>query len=118
MGKDADHLANKRTLKSFMDAIAGAGSAALDANLAKAYHSEASWRGSHPWNELQGIDAMAREFWTPLQHAFPDLERRDDLLIGGAYEGREYVGAVGHLVGSFKCDWLGLPATGKTIYLR
>ena len=118
MGKDADHLANKRTLKSFMDAIASGAGTALSANLAKAYHSEASWRGSHPWNELQGIDAMAREFWTPLQHAFPDLERRDDLLIGGAYEGREYVGAVGHLVGSFKCDWLGLPATGKTIYLR
>ncbi len=118
MGKNADHLANKRTLKSFMDAIAGAGSVALDANLARAYHSEASWRGSHPWNELQGIEAMARQFWTPLHQAFPDLERRDDILMGGVYEGRDYVGAVGHLTGSFKRDWLGLPATGKTIYLR
>ena len=118
MGNNAVHLVNKRTLKSAMDAIAGAGSTALGANLARAYHSEATWRGSHPWNELQGIDAMAREFWTPLHQAFPDLERRDNILIAGAYEGLDYVGAVGYLTGSFKRDWLGLPASGKTIYLR
>ena len=118
MGNDTDHSANKRRLKSFMNTVADGGSTALHVNLAMAYHHEASWRGSHPWNELQGIDAMAREFWMPLHQAFPDLERRDDILLGGAYEGRDYVGAVGHLAGSFTRDWLGLPATGKTIYLR
>lgn len=118
MNNSDANLVNKRALKSTMDAIAGGGAAALEANLAKAYHADASWRGSHPWNELQGIGALAQEFWAPLHHAFPDIERRDDILIGGAYEGREYVGAVGHLAGSFKRDWLGLPASGKTIYLR
>ena len=118
MISNAANLANKRAVKSALDAIVGGGAARLAANLAKAYHPEAAWRGSHPWNEIPGLDGLARDFWAPLQHAFPDLERRDDILIGGDYEGREYVGAVGHLVGSFKRDWLGLPATGKTVYLR
>ena len=48
----------------------------------------------------------------------PDLERRDEILIGGAFDGRDYVGAVGHLCGTFKSPWLGIAPTGGTMYLR
>jgi len=36
----------------------------------------------------------------------------------GEYEGRTYVGMVGHLVGTFRRDWLGLPPTDQVVYLR
>ena len=115
---DAVHIANKRAVLSAMHAIAGSSPASLAANLAKIYHPDAEWRGSHPWNALRGCEALAAQVWAPLLHSFPDLERRDDIVIGGAYEGRCYVGMVGHLVGSFRRDWRGLPATDQVMYWR
>ena len=111
-------LANKRTVLSAMHTIAEANPESVAAELAKIYHPQAQWRGSHPWNELQGVEAIANTVWQPLLHSFPDLERRDDIVIGGEYEGRDCVGAVGQLVGSFKHDWNGMPATDQVISLR
>jgi predicted ester cyclase len=113
----AHHLANKRFVLDALRAVAGSGPAQLDRNLAAAYHPDAHWRGSHPLNEMTGIDAIGATVWRPLLDSFPDLERRDTLLMGGAYNG-EWVGAVGHYCGTFRRDWLSIPATGRPIYLR
>lgn len=113
-----DTVSNKRAVRGFMAAIAEAKAENLDERLARAYHPDAGWRGSHPLNELQGVEAIAETVWRPLLSAFPDLERRDAILIGGTYEGRDYVGGVGHLAGTFRRDWLGIPATGRPAYLR
>ncbi len=118
MGTDTDNLANKRVVWSAMNAIAESSPSTLSANLTSIYHPDADWRGSHPWNELRGAEAIERAFWGPLLHAFPDLERRHAIVMGGEYEGRAYVGMVGHLAGSFRRDWLGIPATDQAIYLR
>ena len=115
---DALNLANKRAVHSLMSALVQATPATVERHLAQAYHPDATWRGSHPWNEAQGVQAIGAVFWQPLLQAFPDLERRDSLLLGGHYQGRDYVGAVGHLCGRFQGDWLGLPATGQLLYLR
>lgn len=101
-----------------MNAIAEAKPEALASRLAAIYHPQAQWRGSHPWNELEGVEAIERQVWAPLLHSFPDLERRHDIVMGGQYEGRDYVGTVGHLVGTYRRDWLGIPATDQVIYLR
>lgn len=118
MFNETNQLASKVWLQSTMAGLVHGGPAAAPAVLAQAYHPDAQWRGSHPWNEVQGIAAIAEVFWQPLLQAFPDLERRDNLLIGGQYQGRDYVGAVGHLCGRLQRDWLGLPATGQLLYLR
>lgn len=76
------------------------------------------WRGSHPMNELHGPEAVAAQVWTPLKTAFPDLERRDLICVGGIYEARDYVAMVGHYCGTFRQDWLGIPATGRPVFLR
>ncbi len=115
---DTDHVGNKRAVLAAMQAIAESSPAALGANLARIYHPDARWRGSHPWNEQSGVEAIEHNVWAPLLQSFPDLERRDDILIGGAYEGRGYVGAVGHLAGSFRRDWNGVPATDQVVYWR
>jgi predicted ester cyclase len=114
----AQNLSNKRTIHRLMSALVQAAPATIEQELAQAYHPAAEWRGSHPWNEAKGVQAIAKVFWQPLLHAFPDLERREQLLVGGQYEGRDYVGAVGQLCGRFKGDWLGLKATGQLLYLR
>ena len=118
MFNEATKLASKDWVRSTMGSLVRGGAVAAPELLAQAYHPDAEWRGSHPWNEVQGVAAIAQVFWQPLLHAFPDMERREQLLIGGQYQGRDYVGAMGHLCGRFQHDWLGLPATGQLLYLR
>lgn len=88
------------------------------AALEAVYHRDAHWRGSHPLNEHSGIEAIARDVWAPMHAAFPDLERRDSIFVGGAFEGRDYVAAVGHYGGTFHAPWLGIPPTGRPVWLR
>lgn len=76
------------------------------------------WRGSHPMNEIRGPEPVAAQVWTPLKIALPDLERRDLICVGGVFEGRAYVAMVGHYCGTFRQDWLGIPATGRPVFLR
>ncbi|MGI9501126.1 MAG: ester cyclase, partial [Geminicoccaceae bacterium] len=90
----------------------------LKRGLGDIYHQGAHWRGSHPLNEIDGVDAIEASVWRPLLQSFPDLERRDQILVGGAYEGRDYVAAMGHYCGTFRKDWLTIPATGRPVYLR
>lgn len=118
MTSPAAHLARKRLVRDALAAIAHASPADLPAALAAAYHPDAEWRGSHPLNEMTGLGAIAAAVWRPLHAAFPDLERRDSLMVAGDYEGHAFVGAVGHYCGTFHADWLGIPATGQPIYLR
>ena len=118
MTNDAGNLANKRAVWAAMQAIAASTPGALGARLAAIYHPDAAWRGSHPWNEMQGLEAIERMVWGPLLASFPDLERRDSIVMGGHFEGRDYVGMVGHLVGSFRQAWNGIPANDQVVYLR
>ena len=69
-------------------------------------------------NEMTGIEAIERIVWGPLIASFPDMERRDSIVMGGRFQERDYVGMVGHLAGTFKRDWQGIPATDQIIYLR
>ena len=118
MSQTSVSLANKRSLRNTLNAIAEATPATIERRLVEAYHPNASWRGSHPMNEMTGIDGMAANVWRPLLHAFPDLERRDTILIAGNWRGHDMVGTVGHYLGTFREDWLTIPATGRPIYIR
>ncbi|MGI9509599.1 MAG: ester cyclase [Geminicoccaceae bacterium] len=82
------------------------------------YHADASWRGSHPLNEMKSVDAIEANVWAPLLRSLPDLERRDLIFCGGAYQDRDYIAAMGHYCGTFREDWLTIPATGRPVYLR
>ena len=110
------HLDNKRRLYDGLARLAAADDPAPV--LADLYHPAAVWRGSHPLNERAGPDAIAEEVWRPLRHALPDLERRDLMVLGGEYEGRAMVACMGHYCGTFRADWLTVPATGRPVWLR
>jgi predicted ester cyclase len=112
------HLENKRRLHAGLARLAEAGPGGAAAALGRLCAPEARWRGSHPLNEAQGVEAIAARIWEPLLAAFPDLERRDLIVAGGGYEGRDYVAAVGHYCGTFRSDWLTIPATGRPVFIR
>ncbi|MEP3278263.1 MAG: ester cyclase [Stappiaceae bacterium] len=81
-------------------------------------HSEAIWRVAHPINEIIGSEAAIRELWAPLKDAMPDMERRDLIFVGGTYEERTYLAAIGHYCGTFLRDWLSIPANSQAMNLR
>lgn len=111
-------LRNKKTLCRALYELAGTAPSAVQASLRAIYHDDAIWRGSHPLNERQGVAKIEAEIWQPLLQAMPDLERRDLILIGGSFEDRDYVATLGHYAGTFRKDWLTIPATGRPVYLR
>lgn len=112
------HLAEKLHFRPLLNALAEATPARLADCLSATHHRDAEWRCSHPVNELRGHAEIAEKLWLPLFHAIPDLERRDNLFIGGAYNGTSIIAAMGHYCGTFRRDLHGIPATNKTVYLR
>jgi predicted ester cyclase len=85
---------------------------------------DASCHVFHPINSLAGAQGLADGFWQPLLDAFPNLERRCDLFFGGEFDGRfcggagTWVTSHGYLMGTMLKDWLGIPATGDTVFIR
>ena len=120
---DTSVAPHKRRLLPWLRALAACAAEDVPACLANMSHPKLEWHGPHPIGVLHGSEALSRRFWRPLKHAFPDLARRDDVLLGGASskpsadEG-DWIAATGHFVGTWQRDWLGLPATRKLTYLR
>lgn len=110
--------ATRTAFKSQLDALAEASPAKMAEALARMARPDAQWRVAHPMNEMAGNAAALAGVWWPLKTALPDLERRDLILVGGCYLGRRYFAAMGHYCGTMRGDWLGIPATGKTVTLR
>jgi predicted ester cyclase len=71
-----------------------------------------------PIDDLAGAAAVANGFWAPLLAAFPDVERRTDILMEGAFKDASWRASSGWFAGTFAADWLGIPATGRPAWLR
>lgn len=82
------------------------------------FSEDASINVVHPFNELKGSDVYLSYFLVPLQKAFYGLYRRDDILMTGQFEGRDWISSTGYYVGRFADEWVGLKATNTLCYLR
>ena len=90
----------------------------LDDVIGEGYHSDARLSVAHPINELTGRAAVGAQVWRPLRQAIPDAERREDIVAGGRYRDTNWIGCLGHYVGTFEADWLGIPASHKVVAVR
>ena len=88
--------------------------------LARHCSEDCQWMGSYPFREQQGVDAISKAFWQPLYTALTGLQRRQDIFIAGQNEihGEQWVMSMGHFLGLFDEDWLGIPASRKIVMLR
>ncbi len=98
--------------------IRGASSGTINSVLDSSLSADVSWCVAHPVNDLSGPAAVGNEFFAPLLRALPDVERKPFIEIPGAYQGQHWVAGTGYLVGTFSEDLFGIPATGRTLYLR
>ncbi|MEM9205021.1 MAG: nuclear transport factor 2 family protein [Pseudomonadota bacterium] len=98
--------------------LAGGGAEGVDTALRHRFSPDCTWRVSHPINEVEGLEAGLEAIWRPVMAAMPDLERRDQIFIGGSYDGRRYVAAIGHYCGTLYEAFCGVRPTGHPVFLR
>ena len=113
-----DAATTKRQLHTALRAAASARGDRLRPALALIFAPDARFYGFHPINDLAGLDAIAASVWAPLQNAFRDLRRCDDIFTGGSFAGEDWISTTGYLHGTFVADYLGIPHTGNWAALR
>lgn len=109
---------NKATVWSFWQRLNHLAPGELRNAVETALHPEISWFGPQPINEISGIDSVLANYLEPLVAAFPDCRRECDVFLGAESAGEHWVSACGYLIGTFVCDWLGIPATGNKTYIH
>lgn len=112
------HAANKRTVASNLGNLISAPPGSLRDAAEAAYSSEARLRAFHPVNDASGAANIVDVLWGPLRDAFPDIERHDQIVVAGSYQGKDFVCLMSFLQGTFETDWLGIPASGGVTTLR
>ena len=108
----------KKLFLEFHRELLGTPAADLAGMMRRFLHEECTWKGPHPIEAADGIESIANRFWTPIKQAFSDLDRKEDILLGGNFEGQGWVAATGHYHGRFDHDWLGIPANSSKVKLR
>lgn len=109
------HARNKQLVWQFMMGTAKGDERRV---LERHCHADCRFEIFHPFNTIDGLDAVADKFFATLRSSFPDYEQRMAFVIGGEYEGREMVSTWGHLIGTFDAAWLGIPPTNAPVSLR
>lgn len=112
--------AQNRTLfepvrRAMADFASGKAAGALSELLAP----DATIHACHPFGTLSGLHAFFETTYLPLLHAWPDLERRDWIILAGkTAQGAHWLGAGGHYMGTFARPWLDIPPTGHAVAMR
>ncbi len=82
------------------------------------YAKDCNFNAGAPVGHCAGAEAITGRFWQPLVDAFPDLERRTDILMGGHFKDGNWFTTTGNLVGHFQNDLFGLKASGRPHFIR
>lgn len=113
---------NKQLVRKYYEELDAAADNDINRVLARYTSDDYLWRGMHPFYEQRGADDVAEIFWKPFRGSFSHIQRRMDVFMAGRNDidgGRtEWVCSMGHLMGLFDEDWLGIPSTGKMGFLR
>ncbi|MEH6590548.1 MAG: ester cyclase [Halioglobus sp.] len=105
-------------LAQLYSVLAGGSADQIRAAATRLLHPQVRFCVAHPVNDLSGVDQVIEEFLLPLARALPDLERRPFIHIPGYDGGQYWEDGTGYLIGTFTESLYGIPATGKTLYLR
>ena len=80
---------------------------------------DAVFRLAHPFGDMKGGKAFHDKALAALKSAWPDVERRDWLVMAGGDEhGGDWVGCGGHFMGTFMAPFLDIPPTGHLAHMR
>ena len=81
--------------------------------------ADAVFRLAFPFGDMHGPRTFHDRALAKLKAAWPDLERRDWIVIAGEDQhGAEWVGCAGHFIGTFTAPFLDIPPTGHLAHMR
>ncbi len=111
---------NKALVRAYFDELERAPVDSIQDVLSRYHSSDYSFVGVHPFNELSSTASVAEMVWKPLHRALSHLQRRQDIFMAGTSEinGDDWVMSMGHFMGLFDHDWLGIRRTRKLAMLR
>ena len=73
----------------------------------------------HPLGEFSGSSTYLERGLKPLANAFPDLERREMIVLAGRSPDNEaWLGCMGNYMGTFIHPYLDIPPTGHLAHMR
>jgi len=111
----------KSIIRAYMNAFDNADIGNLETTLTALTTPNYHWRGMHPFYEQRGARNVVSEFWAPLKTSLTSLQRREDIFFAGqniyANDGEIWTCSMGHFLGLFDEDWLGISATRKMLFL-
>jgi len=110
----------KQVVRDYMRAFDCAALTDLQDTLSGLTTSNYHWRGMHPFYEQTSATNVVSAFWKPLKESLTSLQRREDIFFAGnnIYKGDDvWTCSMGHFMGLFDQDWLGIPATRKMVFL-
>lgn len=116
-GSSNHEVSKRRVVEGLRDATA-ADERSRRHLLSELYSTHARMCLPHPINEFEGPAALDECFFEPLRKSFPDIERAEIVVLAGESDGVETVCTIGHYVGTFEKDWLGIPASHKVTQIR
>lgn len=127
---------SKRIVRNYFDALEAAVKCknATEESITKVLKEHTSedylWRGVYPFREQEGVQNVVKVFWAPLSKSLKRMQRRQDIFIAGTNDVKvdptsgkdssqeQWVMSMGHFMGLFDKDFLGIRATGKMVSLR
>lgn len=113
------HDRNKALIRPLRMALYDYEPEAVRVALGRVFHREAEVHLATPFEDLDGAEGLYAEAFAPLHAAFPDLERRDTIVIAGnGTEDARWVGCCGYYTGTFVKPWLDVPPTGHQAVMR
>jgi predicted ester cyclase len=76
------------------------------------------FNAAYPINEVVGLKAITDDYWPLFKNAFEHFERKAFIEFDSDYNGERWLASTGYFSGVFVDDLLGIPATGRLLYLR
>lgn len=119
MGK---YQTSKKIVRKYMKAMGQATPETVLEILNKHVSKNYNWKGVYPFREITKIEEVVEKFWKPILTSFTRLQRREDIFIAGDNDvkevGGEWVMSMGHFMGLFDREFLGIRPTGKMTSIR
>ena len=113
-----ENFKNKLKVREYLKQIFIGGLPKLDENIEKSFANDIKINCFHPINEFTGLNKFKEKFWKPLFNSIPDIERREQIVIGGTFRDKIQIGSISTLSGIFKKSWLGISPNEKMINLK
>jgi len=118
----SDFQESKNLVRQYYAALDAASGDEINEVIRRYTSNDYHWRGMHPFYEQHSADDVANVFWKPFRHSFTSIQRRPDVFMAGLNDvdgfETEWVCCMGHMMGLFDNDWLGIPSSGKMGFLR